>query len=187
MNTNNGDTVKRTLKLDVPDLATLVAGLSPRDVHPALARAEEASAKLEQALAHARTGLANRERLVAELPSRIQRGEVKASALTEALRDRDAAALMVAPAESSAEQARARVAAEESSAKFAVTREFAKRVELIERAVSDLGLALGEINELAAALAAARGIPGAILSTVAWPCSPQCNSNVRTAFAGAVR
>jgi hypothetical protein len=165
--------MKKTLKIDLPDRKTLVAGLAPRDVHPALVQAEEATAKAEQALERRRQQLMVLERIVADLPARIHRGEVKANALTEALRERDAAALLVQPATDTLAKVRERVPTEEKNAKLAVVREIERRSEQLDQVAKDIIPVLEELRELAQALARAQG-PG-WFATLDWTCPPACN------------
>lgn len=169
--------MKTKIPIDLPTREKLTAALTPREVHPALVRAEEAAAAAERKLESARRELVDRERSVAELPAKVSRGEIKATALTEALRERDAAALLIPHAESTLTKARERVVAEEKTAQLAVDHEYGKRADQLERAAADLAPALTELAELAAALAATRG-PGVVLC-IDWPCSPGCGANMR--------
>ncbi len=167
------------IKLDLPTREKITAGLTSRELHAPLARAEQHASDAEQQLERRRSEFADHERIVAELPDRISRGEIKASALTDALRDRDASALLVAPVELALAAARDRIIVEERIAKSAVEREFVRRVELLEAAAAEVSPALVEINALSQALASAYGA-GGILGSVEWPDSPSTMAQMRT-------
>ncbi len=108
--------MKIKITADLPSREKLLAGLTPREVHPPLVRAEEAAADAERALERARRDLAEHERICSELPARVQAGDVKVSALTEALRRRDASARRVDAAARAVRRARERVDTETKAA-----------------------------------------------------------------------
>ncbi len=145
--------MKIRITADIPDRTKLLAGLTPREAHPPLVRAEEAAAAAEQALERARRELAEHERICAAMPARVQAGQVRASALDDALRARDARALLVGSAEHALATARERVAAEERNAAVARSREIDRRMDALVRTENELAAALAEIDDLALALA----------------------------------
>lgn len=169
----------------LPTRTEIVAGLTPRDVHPPLVRAENDAAKAERELEQLRRDLAASEHTVAEMPARCQRGEVPASRLTEALRQRDAAALTIASAETALVKARERVVAEEKLATIAVQHEVNRRLEQLERIAAEWSPVATELNYMAGALVAMLH-PGAVCTSVDWPCAGRCDANRRqTASANA--
>lgn len=171
--------MKKTIKIELPTAAELVAGLDLRHLHEPLTRAELAAGEAERKCTRVRSDLAALERDVATLPARIQAGEVAAGALVEGLRERDAAALLIGPAEIALAKARAGVTAEEGRARQALDAEVARRREVLEKTAAEIAPVLEELRELSLSLSKVLDRDAVGFPAVSWPCDLSCDLRSR--------
>lgn len=179
--------MRTKISIDLPTREHLIAGLTPRDCHPPLARAESAVVDAERVLEQRRSALAHAKGAVVSVTARVQSGHMGATALTDALRERDAASILIAAAEQSVADARARVAAAQPAAHEALKREIFRRVEVLERTAREIEPVLVELHALSIAIGRAYDPATYGLSTITWPCSTACEISSRGFAAGRPR
>ena len=158
--------MKRTIKIDLPELSSLMNALVPRVEPRYAAGVREAEAQL----ARARERLAAAGADIERLRPLVARGAAPVMALEDALRKAEAAHLVIEPAEVAVRDARAALDAATAAAHRRVVEQCIDERNDLQRAADQLAPALEELRTLELALdRLSRQAGGREVPALRWP------------------